>query len=161
VSFSLPLGNIGLGSALFSAGTTVSWSTFRGEPAAEEIMVVGKSHEEAKAPDVAQQEKITAALLKAGVTSPAAWAAAGIRTSVTVTTSGPNPTVSNGEVEQFDLHPPAVIMKGSHNPAFFISWRSQRAVVGSLSWKSTLMIWGGPALTLLCIYLVAAQYGWL
>jgi hypothetical protein len=63
--------------------------------------------------------------------------------------------------EQFELHPPVVLMKGSHDPAFLISWHSQRDVVGSLSWKSALMIWGGPVLTLLCAYFVAAQFDWL
>jgi hypothetical protein len=63
--------------------------------------------------------------------------------------------------EQFDLHPQAVLMKGAHDPAFLISWHSQRDVVSSLSWKSTLMIWGGPALTLLCAYIVAAHFDWL
>jgi hypothetical protein len=63
--------------------------------------------------------------------------------------------------EQFDLHPPVVLMKGAHDPAFLISWHSQRDVVSSLSWKSTLMIWGGPPLTLLCAYIVAAHFDWL
>jgi hypothetical protein len=53
------------------------------------------------------------------------------------------------------------LMMGTHNKAFFISWHSQRDVVNSLSWKSTLMIWGGPALTLLCVYIVAAKLDWL
>ena len=52
-------------------------------------------------------------------------------------------------------------MKGAHSPAFFISWRSQRDVVKSLGWKSVLMIWGGPVLTLLCVYILAAEFGWL
>jgi hypothetical protein len=52
-------------------------------------------------------------------------------------------------------------MQGEHDPAFFISWRSQREVVSSLGWKSALMIWGGPALTLLSVYFLAAAYGWL
>ncbi len=52
-------------------------------------------------------------------------------------------------------------MKGEHNPAFFISWRSQRDVVKSLGWKSALLIWGGPALTLVCVYILAAEFGWL
>ena len=52
-------------------------------------------------------------------------------------------------------------MKGAHDPAFLISWHSQRDVVSSLSWKCALMIWGGPALTLLCFYIVAAQFDWL
>jgi hypothetical protein len=50
-------------------------------------------------------------------------------------------------------------MKGDHNPAFFISWRSQRDVVNSLGWKSALMIWGGPALCLLSVYILMAHLG--
>lgn len=52
----------------------------------------------------------------------------------------------------FDLHPPVVLMKGSHEPTFFISWRSQRDVVKTLNWKSTLLIWGCPALVLVCVW---------
>jgi len=39
-----------------------------------------------------------------------------------------------------------------------MSWRSQRDVVQALSWKSTLMIWGGPALTLLCVYVLLEYF---
>lgn len=52
----------------------------------------------------------------------------------------------------FDLHPPVVLMKGSNEPTFFVSWRSQRDVVNTLNWKSTLLIWGCPALVLGCVY---------
>ena len=111
--------------------------------------------------DPDQQAKMAAILTKAGVTSPLAWAAAGVEspqpvaqpaTSGTAAAAAPAP-------EQFDLHPPTVLMKGKHNPAFFISWRSQREVIKSLGWKSALMIWGGPALTLLCVYILAGQFG--
>lgn len=54
----------------------------------------------------------------------------------------------------FDLHPPVVLMKGSDEPTFFISWRSQRGLVTSLDWKSQLPMWGSPALVLACIYLL-------
>jgi hypothetical protein len=30
-----------------------------------------------------------------------------------------------------------------------------------LSWKSTLLIWGGPALTLLCVYILLDYWEWL
>jgi hypothetical protein len=50
-------------------------------------------------------------------------------------------------------------MQGSHQPAFFISWRSQRSIVQSLGWKSSLMIWGGPALTLISVYFLLAYIG--
>lgn len=112
--------------------------------------------------DPAQEAKVAAALTKAGIMNPMAWAAAGIESAAQAAT----PANANGAAaaaapapEQFDLHPPVMLMKGSHNPAFFISWRSQREVVKSLGWKSALMIWGGPALTLFCVYILASQYG--
>jgi hypothetical protein len=112
--------------------------------------------------DPAQQQKITGALMKAGITNPAAWAAAGVTSAVTVTSaSGSEGTAAAPAREQFDLHPSTALMRGAHNPAFFISWRSQREVISSLNWKSALMIWGGPALTLLCVYMLAAHFDWL
>jgi hypothetical protein len=111
---------------------------------------------------VAQPEKVIAALTKAGITNPAAWAAAGVSTAVAAKLA---PDAAGAGVapaaDKFDPHPPVVLMKGKHDPAFFISWRSQRDVVRSLSWKSTLMIWGGPALTLLCVYILAWHFDWL
>ena len=111
-----------------------------------------------------EQAKIAAALTRAGITNPAAWAAAGVSQ---VSLAKPTPAAGNSTsaaaapaLEQFDQHPPTVLMKGTHDPAFFISWRSQREVVQSLGWKSTLMIWGGPALTLFCVSLLAARFGW-
>jgi len=117
-----------------------------------------------------QQQKIAAALLKAGISSPAAWAAAGVNGrsasnagahSASAVLTAPSPEDRRAPIAAggFDLHPPVVLMKGSHDPAFFISWRSQRDVVNSLGWKSSLMIWGGPALTLACIYFVFAYFG--
>jgi hypothetical protein len=113
----------------------------------------------------ADQGKIAAAMMKAGITSPAAWAAAGLADA------GVPISVSSGShgraaaatmaPEQFDLHPKVVLRKGTYNPAFFISWKSQKDIVQSLGWKSFGMIWGGPALTLLCVYILAAHFGWL
>lgn len=112
-----------------------------------------------------QQQKIAAALSKAGITNPAAWdvalssGAAAAPGLATISTAVTRPQVSTQEVGSFDLHPPVVLMKGSHEPTFFISWRSQRDIVASLGWKSSLMIWGGPALTVLCVYLLLAHFG--
>ena len=112
--------------------------------------------------DPTQQAKIADALTKAGITSPAAWAAAGInQTHAATVTSAGSAAAAVLAPEQFDLHPPTVLMKGARSPAFYISWRSQRDVVRSLGWKSALMIWGGPALTLLCVYILAGEFGWL
>ena len=60
---------------------------------------------------------------------------------------------SNAKVNGFDPHLPVVLMKGENNKTFLISWRSQKEVARSLGWKCTLMIWGGPILALLSLYL--------
>jgi hypothetical protein len=59
----------------------------------------------------------------------------------------------------FDLHPPVVLMKGTHNPAFLISWHSQRDLLSELAWKSALYIWGGPILTLVSVGFVLSRFG--
>jgi E3 Ubiquitin ligase len=114
-----------------------------------------------------QQSKIAAALSKAGITSPDAWAAAGVpyrspevaaatrlqEISVNTTNSGAKP--QNGSA--FDPTPPVILMKGENNPAFLISWRSQSELVSALAWKSSAMIWSGGALALLAVYIVLQQ----
>jgi len=140
-------------------------SAFTSEPAPSARIYLS-THHPAPVSDGTQQEKITSALIKAGVTNPAAWAAAGLLNPAVVATAatssmGGGAAAAAPAAEQFDLRPPVVLMKGAHDPAFLISWHSQRDVVGSLSWKSTLMIWGGPALTLLCAYIVGAHFDWL
>jgi hypothetical protein len=117
------------------------------------------------ATEMTQQQKIAAALLKAGISNPAAWSAAGMQTQSTAAPPARTAPVMEREArpesevpESFDLHPSVVLMQGSHQPAFFISWRSQRSVVQSLGWKSSLMIWGGPALTLISVYFLLAYF---
>ena len=110
-----------------------------------------------------QQQKIAAALARAGMGGAASWGTGA--TAAVSSAAGPAKALSiNTELVaedtgSFDLHPPVVLMKGSHEPAFFISWRSQRDVIASLGWKSSLMIWGGPVLTILCVYLLLARFG--
>ena len=124
------------------------------------------------ATQMTQQQKIAAALLKAGITSASAWAVAGVSpqaaaqaTSFSTVATAPERTgVQQKQTETnetFDLHPPVVLMKGNHDATFFISWRSQRDLVRALGWKSTLMIWGGPALTLASLYILLAHFDWL
>ena len=141
------------------------FSAFKREPASPADIHLLTDKPRAQVSDPAEQQKITAALVKAGITNPAAWSAAGVLNPAVMAASVPmsagGGTAAAPAHEQFEMHPPAVLMKGSHDPAFLISWHSQRDVVSSLSWKSTLMIWGGPALTLVCAYLLAAQFDWL
>ena len=148
-----------------------------GEDVVEGAQLIKLSSEGAALPATAmtQQGKIAAALSKAGISNPAAWTAAGvgIKTARSEPSSSGLQAVAietavmteqqgdSDEAESFDLHPPVVLMQGSHQPAFFISWRSQRDVIKLLGWKSDLMIWGGPALSLACIYFLLAHFGWL
>ncbi len=109
-----------------------------------------------KAADMTQQQKIAAAMLKAGISSPAAWAAAGVTPDGVAL--NPNP----GFVpEGFDARPAVMLMKGKNNPTFLISWRSQRDLARSLGWKCFLMISGGPALALLSLYILLNLTHWI
>ena len=119
-----------------------------------------------KTSDMSQQQKIAAALLKAGISSPAAWSTAGVPTAGGVqvlsdpTTAAPggnghespSNVSSSAQANGFDPRPPVALRKGSNNRTFMISWRSQKEVARSLGWKCALMIWGGPALALLSLY---------
>ena len=133
-----------------------------------EIIRLSPPQEAVPVTAMTQQQKLAAALMKAGISSPAAWSAADVSPSEARKATEPDgvlTTVADNEAkcasgeEDFDFHPPVVLMKGTNQPAFFISWRSQREVVASLGWKSALMIWGGPILTLLCVYLLLAHFG--
>jgi E3 Ubiquitin ligase len=137
--------------------------------AGAQIVRLSDSDSAVPAAAMTQQQKIAAALTKAGKTNPAAWNAAGVGVKTVKVEPAASVAVEaeietgleTDDVDGFDLHPPVVLMQGNHQPAFFISWRSQRDVVKMLGWKSDLMIWGGPALTLGCIYFLLEHFGWL
>lgn len=111
-----------------------------------------------------EPQKVADTLLRAGITNPAAWSAAGLGGAAvkmspdpnfrqSAATSNPSNTGNPGAgSSSFDANPPVALMKGKNNKAFLISWRSQQEVARSLGWKCTLMIWGGPALALLSLY---------
>ena len=168
MSVNLPGGLLGtLGGALNSspggrASSSMTFSMLKASAGSQEIHNLSNSSKSQPA-DKAQQAKIAGAMMKAGITNPSAWAAAGLdRTAAgTAVVVVPDHPGADPNAEQFDLHPAAVLMKGAHDPSFLISWRSQREVVKSLGWKSALMIWGGPTLTVLCVYILATGFGWL
>ena len=115
-----------------------------------------------------QEQQVAAALLKAGISNPAAWKVAGMAPGIQVMTAPVNNAsvgsnnashtepASAAGLDGFDVHPPVVLMKGTNNKAFLISWRSQQDLARSMGWKCTLMIWGGPALALLSLYFFLA-----
>jgi hypothetical protein len=111
--------------------------------------------------EMTQQQKVAAALAKAGMFA-APWHPGTSQAKLGEASAlGGAAAVEEKRVpfdsSDFDLHPPVVMMKGASEPAFFISWRSQRDVVHSLGWKSALMIWGSPALVLVCVYFLLAH----
>lgn len=64
----------------------------------------------------------------------------------------------NAQEETFPEKCPTVLCKGENNPAFYISWRSQKEIVKDLSLRSTLFIFGGPALSALCLWYMLAYF---
>lgn len=118
------------------------------------------------AAEMTQQQKIAAALMRAGVNHSAGWrttsalaqppqrqlagqeaSSVGVATSAVEASAPP-------DISGFDLHPPVVLMKGTHESPFFISWRSPRGRFQPFDWKSSLLTWAGPALALVCMYLL-------
>jgi E3 ubiquitin ligase len=122
------------------------------------------------AADMTLQGKIAAALTRAGIQKPEAWAAAGISTETAVQ---PGRQISqirvNGQVRReapetagnFNPASPVVLGKGENNPTFLISWQSRQDVIRSLGWKSMAMVFGGGGLMLMAIYVLLLQAGML
>ena len=124
----------------------------------------------APASQMTQQQKVAAALLRAGITNPAAWAAAGVASAPAVSRTDANGNLqtaakaedssSMGAAAGFEQKPRVVLMKGKNNPTFLISWKSQQELARSLGLKCGLMIWGGPALTIFCLWALHNMTNW-
>ena len=52
-----------------------------------------------------------------------------------------------------------VLRKGANNPTFFISTFSHQQILEELRWKTPLYIFGGPALTLFCLWNLFSRFG--
>ena len=72
-----------------------------------------------------------------------------------------SPASNTPATSDFDLHARVAIGKGAHGNPFTISSQSQREVVQSLAWKSTLYIWASPIFTLVCIYFLLVYWSWM
>jgi hypothetical protein len=167
--------SLSLGSIFSSAGSSDSdfdaaaFARLTAPPAQAQPPMTPLSSQTGQVPsaDRTQQQQVVDALLKAGISSPAAWSAAGATAAGVATggvqviedtsaasgnhsanTESNSPAQANG----FDRHPPVVLKKGTNNKTFLVSWRSQREVARSLGWKCALMIWGGPVLALVSLY---------
>jgi hypothetical protein len=158
--FSLSLNSLSFSKGDSDAGFHLGSNAARPAiPSGNRLEVIRLSPESGpvKTSDMTQQQKVSAALLKAGIASPAAWEAAGVQSTGGVQVLSDPDTASTGNAASapanaFDPHPPVVLMRGTNNKTFLISWRSQQEVARSLGWKCALMIWGGPVLALLSLY---------
>jgi hypothetical protein len=123
-------------------------------PAHSPVVRLASAPGQSQVSEKTQQQKVAEGLLKAGISNPAAWIALGLGSSSSGQVRIDPGYPVNGPPESFDPRPPVTLMKGSNNKTFLISWRSQQDVARSLGWKCTLMIWGGPVLALLSLYVL-------
>jgi hypothetical protein len=132
---------------------------------APEVIRLSVSTEPRTADAMTQQSKIAAALVKAGIQNPNAWDAAGAlrpETSLPGDTEACEPSgpLVNGKREiqppepqsEPRLTPALVLMKGSEDAPFLISWRSRRELGRAYAWQSAVMLCGGTVLTLAGLY---------
>src|SRR6476659_2178461 len=86
-----------------------------------EIIRLSESNQRVATTEMTQQQKIAAALSKAGMSNPAAWNTGAVSTATSLAGAA-KPAVAveaqpaAEDVGAFDLHPPVVLMKGSHDP---------------------------------------------
>ena len=61
--------------------------------------------------------------------------------------------------QEFDLHPPVVLAASKDRP-LFISSQSEAEIVQTLALRSTMYIWGGPILSLICFWYLLVRLGY-
>lgn len=101
-----------------------------------------------------QQGKIAAALMRAGIPNPATWADHNAHNKVRV---ADEPESEEAEAAK-DVEVCRVLQQKSNAVVLPLPTRDLSHTADG---KTSLMIWGGPALTLACIYILAAHFGWL
>jgi hypothetical protein len=52
-----------------------------------------------------------------------------------------------------------LITKGTNDPTFLISWRSEKDMESSLRNRALLMIFGGGAAAVVCLAILLAKFG--
>ncbi len=122
---------------------------------AEIIQLSPQDTGELSAASMTQQGRIAAALQKAGVPSPATWSTDNDRTAGT---KDPLPSESQSASSEAEVS--RVLLQGANASAFRIPALNPNAAHSS-NRKAAVLIWGGPALTLGCIYYLVAHLGWL
>jgi len=120
----------------------------------EVIQLTPQEPVEISSASMTQQGRIAAALLKAGIPSPATWSNESMQVTVRVEEQSARPApTSEADVSR-------VLQQGANASEFRIPALNPDATRTS-TWKATAMIWGGSALSLSCIYILASRLGWL
>lgn len=134
---------------------------------APEVIRLSVRAEPLNADAMTQQSRISAALIKAGIRNPDAWAAAGVLYPEASREGDPEarkpselPPNEKRETQLPEppsdpcLTPALVLMKGPEDAPFLISWRSQRELGGAYVWRSAVTLCGGAVLTLAGLYVL-------
>ena len=106
-----------------------------------------------------QQGKIAAALLKAGISNPVTSSAS--RTEMAVRLADPLSKEEAVSTPTTDVDASRVLQKSATAPDLSLPSLNGESRGLPSRWKTNLMIWGGPVLTLTCIYILAVRLGWL
>jgi hypothetical protein len=61
---------------------------------------------------------------------------------------------------QLNLNPPVLLRKGRAEDPFLITSSSRRCLLQGLAFYSAICIWGGPILTLSCLYILLTRLGY-
>lgn len=116
---------------------------------------------------MSQQGKIAAALLRAGISTPDIRSLIPPGDSLQVSggihgsgRAGNHPSTNASPKAALTLSPAVVPMKGIKKANDPVSSQVGQRAALPMQWEPA-MIWGGPALALFSLYLLAAQLGWL
>jgi len=131
-------------------------------PGRREIIQLSRDLAQADTNSMTQQGKIAAALLKAGVSSPASWTAAEDQPLATVDLADEQAvhrTTPGSLVQSLDFNASKILQKNASSTTLLTF--SENNSVQPFHWKPAVMVWGGPILTLVCLYILALHFGWL
>jgi hypothetical protein len=53
------------------------------------------------------------------------------------------------------------MVKGENEPTFLISWRNEKDLEKRLRRRAALYVFGGAALSVVCLAILLAKFGWL
>jgi hypothetical protein len=129
------------------------------DPRTEVIQLSPNDSGELSSASLSQQGKIAAALLRAGVPSPATWTDEATYASVRV--ADPLAGDKSTDAAPSEAEVSRVLQQGANAAAFRIPGLNPTASRNGSNREAMLMIWGGPILTLACVYLLASHLGWL